>query len=386
MNQLDQAPQLMTGEAGFAQKAAAATVAGLLALGGGYMLMRSDADPTADAPAEVNIDDVDQLAVYDGLDPETGEENRYHIAGQGSCSPFTNANAREAASGLIAPEDDLVDVQVDFLNQNPDFARNMGLTSESYVGYIFDALEVPRPSTADPAESMTAYFESEYYVTAPLAEPLTVLNTYCDNHGNVTDYRVVTLEADTYVGGVMIKEEAEDSYELANGNTVAKSADVLVAEVTLEDGTTAKMLAGNKAGVSTDDDFAAELGCLNFLSPVGPEAPGSSTTVTTTEDNVTTTTGDIVVTTTTTRGSSTTTIPGPSDKVETPRPTTPNESPDTTVKPVEGPATPDDGTPNPVGGTSTTLKPQPNPPTTTPPETTPSTQNPPSTQITAPQP
>jgi len=208
---------------------------------------------------------------------DQGTEFAYHIAGQGSCSPYTRADGRRVASGEFAPEIDLVDVESKFLEDNPGFAANYGKTSEPRIGYLFDALKLDRPSEQPDkaAELMRSVFEDEFYVTAPLANDTLIQNTFCDEEGNVKNYRVVALEAGTYVGGVMIERQysAPDGQtvtELKNGQTVILPNTALIADVKLEDGTAARMLATHKAGVNSDKDFEAEVACLNVITVVPP--------------------------------------------------------------------------------------------------------------------
>lgn len=214
-------------------------------------------------------------------------EDKWHIAGQGSCSPYTAANVEQAKRGELGTDKDLSDVEVEFLKQNPDFARNMAITSEAYgSGYIYDALGVALPSTNPETanESVVAVFENEYYVTAPLAEDTTVQNSYCDEQGNVRVYQQAILEADTYVGGAIVESEtvADNgvrSVTLKNGRTIDLPAQALVANVKMADGSVVRMLASNKAGVSTDGDFEAEFGCENWIIVIPPSEQPPEVTV-----------------------------------------------------------------------------------------------------------
>lgn len=226
----------------------------------------------------------------------TGEESRYHIAGEGSCSPYTQADGLAAQAGKYDGQTsvkDLSDVEVGFLQQYPEFAKNMAMTSEGRWGFAYDALNIPRPSvnTEGANKSVEAMFASEYYVTAPLAEALTIQNTYCDKDGNIIDYRPVTLEASTYVGGMLIDMEefnpatGMNEVTLKNGNKMSLPANAAIATVAVTgpDGQPAnvRMLAWNKAGVSVDADAEAEIGCENWIDLVAVYvAPPSETPAT----------------------------------------------------------------------------------------------------------
>lgn len=235
-------------------------------------------------------------------------EDKWHIAGQGSCSPYTAADVDKAKNGELGTDKDLSDVEVEFLQQNPDFARNMALTSEQYgSGYIYEALGIPLPSS-DPEhanEFVVDLFKNEYYVTAPLAEDTTVLNSYCDDQGNVNVYQAAILEADTYVGGVIVNAEATTqegvrSVTLANGKTINLPEQAIVTNVKMADGSVVRMLTSNKAGVSIDGDFEAEFGCENWIITIitPPENPEESTTTSTPNTYITTTTRPYITTTT----------------------------------------------------------------------------------------
>ncbi|MCA9333507.1 hypothetical protein KC963_00495, partial [Candidatus Saccharibacteria bacterium] len=144
------------------------------------------------------------------------------------------------------------------------------------------ALPSTNPETAN--ESVVAVFENEYYVTAPLAEDTTVQNSYCDEQGNVRVYQQAILEADTYVGGAIVESEtvADNgvrSVTLKNGRTIDLPAQALVANVKMADGSVVRMLASNKAGVSTDGDFEAEFGCENWIIVIPPSEQPPEVTV-----------------------------------------------------------------------------------------------------------
>lgn len=215
-----------------------------------------------------------------GLAPDNTEYS-FHIAGEGSCSTHDHEDGRRAATGEFNPGIAIEASQVEFLKDNQDFATNMGISSIPRWGFIYDSLNIAQPNAENPqeaAKNVEAVFDNEYYVTAPLAEATTVQNTYCDEQGNIKDYRVVALEAGTDVGGVMINRVMTDSetgqrvVTLANDRDILLPDNALIATVTVmgADGkeTTALMLATNKAGKN-------EVGCMNWLllPPVAPPVP-----------------------------------------------------------------------------------------------------------------
>lgn len=281
-------------------------------------------------PSEVaDFMDEAQNILFDGTNGQ-GVEAAYHIAGMGSCSPFTRADGRAVASGEFHPTEDMTDVEVSFLRQNDTFATNFAVTSENKLAPLYEAFDIARPSVnnADDGETLADVFNNEYFVTAPLARQVTVQNTYCDDEGNLHDYRVVHLEEGTYVGGVLITRQFEEGgvlkTELANGNVVVLPENALVAEVELADGSTSLMYATNKGGVNADGDFESEVSCFNVITSVPPEVtpPTTSTSTTTsTSQPPSSTTSTSSTTTTTTRPTPTTTP----DKNPVPLPPRDNE-------------------------------------------------------------
>lgn len=303
-----------------------------------------------------------------GLNP-AGQETASHIAVEGSCSPYTHADGVKAANGEFPkPTDDLVDVQVAFLKNHPEFASTMATSWEARTVLPYDALNIPRPSAnAEGAQkSIEAVVENDYYVTVPLAEATRVLNTYCDAAGNIVDYREVELEAGTYIGGMMIEEEGLNAangnaaVKLKNGTVVELQANTLVVNVTLPDGSVGKAIALNKGGVNVDDDQSSEVSCWNPIFAVpptievqvtppgvgGPEGPRPSTPTATTTPRVTTTTiyvppknGEVTPDGVMTPPTVETPVPGPSNPTVVTVPTPETQPPNTEPESPQNPTT-----------------------------------------------
>lgn len=285
----------------------------------------------------------------EGISNISHQEEDWHIAGEGSCSPYTSADANRAVAGEFTPRVDLLDAQVAFLRNNPAYARNLALSSEARIGNLWDALNIPRPS-ANPGianRSITRIFDNDYYVTAPLAEPEVVQNTYCDDQGNVLDYRTVTLEEGTFVGGVIINgfgsSQGSTTAELANGQVIALDENSVIARVRLSNGQVVDMLATHKAGIDVNGDNQADVGCLNiitspgtYVSPDNPDVvitvhPDGSTTTTTSPNTTTTTQNTTTSSTTTTMPTTTTTNPTTTTTTTIPTTTTTTTIPTTTT-------------------------------------------------------
>lgn len=356
----------------------AGAIVGLLTVGALVSVFGPEDKPPVIAGANV-------VTSGDGI--ENGQEADYHIAGQGSCSPYTRADARAVARGEATVEVDLVDAETAFLKQHTAFAANYGQTSVSRIGYLWDSLGLDRPTgdDAQAAEAMVGVFEHENYTTAPLARPLEVMNTLCDKEGNVLAYRQVVLEAGTYVGGQQITKINGSEVTFASGQTRTLPAEALITKVKLSDGKEVSFLATHKAGINADQDPEAEVGCLNVLTkPAPPETrPPQDTTTTTTstapETRPPATTGTTTTTSTAPRPT-TPTVPRKVDDGRLPGNSAvpADQDPGTPDKAGVGPAgqTPDeDGylpteTPPSVPETTTTTHPQTSPTTNRPPATT----------------
>ncbi len=233
----------------------------------------------------------------DGTDGN-GMEYAEAIAGEGSCSPFNHEQGRQAAAGELTTGHPISESQVAFLQANPDVAKNMALSAESRNGSVYDALGLARPSAdeAKAGDALISVFDNEYFVTAPLSANVMVYNTYCDEQGNVHDYRAVGLEEGTQVSGVLIKERFTEGgvakLRLANDKVINEDPKSLITKVDVANAAgeivEQDMLATNKSG-------NGEIGCENFLQKYTPEAPKPDVPVDVPEIPTTT----IVVTTTT---------------------------------------------------------------------------------------
>ena len=248
----------------------------------------------------------------DGTDGN-GMEYAEAIAGEGSCSPFNHEQGRQAAAGELKTGHPISESQVAFLKANPEVAKNMALTAESRNGSVYDALGLARPSADSEAagDALVSVFENDYFVTAPLSANVMVYNTFCDEQGNVHDYRAVGLEEGTQVSGVLIKERFTENgvakLRLANDEVINEDPKSLITKVDVKNAAgevvEQDMLATNKSG-------NGEVGCENFLQrynekkpkpgvPVRkPTVPTTTIVVTTTKPEETTTVPEEITTTT----------------------------------------------------------------------------------------
>lgn len=288
----------------------------------------------------------------DGTDGH-GTEFAYAIAGQGSCDNYTRNDALRAANGEFTPIVNLAggeDTDIpQFLNQHPGFAKNFAVSSFDRMSPLYTALDIKSPveTGTDAADAIHDVYANPFYVTAKLKESVFVRNTYCDNEGNLHDWHDVNLEANTFVGGLLIDHMEPNSRVavLKNGKVMVIPDQNLIVTVLVSDGKggyrDALMLATNKMGIDANKDGQADVGCNNVITvPPAGSVPVTPENVTTTTNGGSSTT--VVVTTNTTgttvtTGSTTTSQPQESTTIPNKIPKPPVTDPDASTTTVEQP-------------------------------------------------